>query len=130
MCARDVHAYGENTTYHVLTGHAYNMAICGHKLTNEAFWRIFWPNFQEWAEQNEKSLDESLLVMVDGVVQQLTTKDKDVTDSFCVLVRVTSTVFALLMEFDVSEFAHPTFKFLLQYMEMVSILIGFMGSGR
>jgi hypothetical protein len=28
--------YGENTTSHMLIGHAYNKAICGHKLTYEA----------------------------------------------------------------------------------------------
>ena len=52
-------------------------------------------------------------------------KDEDVTDSFCALVRVTSTVLDLFKEFDESESTHPTFRFWRQYMEMVSILMGF-----
>ena len=61
--------------------------------------------------QNGKSLDENLLAVVDDVVVKFTTKDEDITDSFCALVRVTSTVHDLLKEFDESESAHPTFKF-------------------
>jgi hypothetical protein len=49
--------------------------------------------------QNRKSLDENLLVVVDDVVEKFTSKDEDVTDSFCALVRVTSTLLYLLNEF-------------------------------
>ena len=111
-------------------GHAYNKAIRGHKLTYEALWRILWPKFQEWAVQNGKSLDENLSAVVDDVVEKFTTKDEDVTDSFCALVRVTSTVLDLLKEFDESESAYPTFKFWRQYMKMVSILMGFVRADR
>ena len=32
--------FGENTTLHMLAGHAYNKAVRGHKLTFEALWQI------------------------------------------------------------------------------------------
>lgn len=80
--------------------------------------------------QNRKSLEENLLAVVGDVVENFTIKSEDVTDSLCALVRVTSTVLDLPKKFDESESVHPTFKFWRQYMEMVSILMGFIRADR
>ena len=122
--------YGENTTIHMLTGHAYNKAIRGHKLTYEALWRILWPKFKEWAVQNTKELDENILAVIDDFIDRFSNKDDDITDSFCRLVSIISPVLDLLKEFDESETAHPTFKYWRQYMEMISILMGFIRADR
>ena len=67
--------YGENTTSHILIGHAYSKAIRGHKLTYGALCRILLPKLQEWVVQNGNSLDENLWAVVDNVVEKFTTRD-------------------------------------------------------
>lgn len=123
--------YGENTTLHMLSGHAYNKAVRAHKLTFEALWRSLWPKFQEWAVQNGKALiNEELSMHVDKVIEKFAGKCEDVTDSFCELVRAAAGVIGLLQEFDESQSGQPTFKYWRQYMEMVSILMGFIRAER
>ena len=63
-----------------------------------------------------ESLDENLLAVVDDVVEKIIIKYEDVTDSFCALGRVTSFVLDHLKKW--------------QYMEMVSILMGFIRADR
>ena len=53
-----------------------------------------------------ESLNENQLAVVDDIVEKFTTKDEDVTASFCALVTVISTMLDLLKEFDESESAH------------------------
>lgn len=122
--------FGETTANHMLAGNAYNKAIRGHKLTYESLWRILWPKFLAWAEENEKPLDKNLLTSVRDVVDKFSNKDDEVTDSFIALVELIAPVLGLLKEFDKSQSQNPTFKYWRQYMDMVSILMGFIRADR
>ena len=116
--------YSENTASHIMNGHAYNKAIRAHKLTLEALWRILSPMFQEWALKNGKELDKNITEGVEDVVNKVSQKDESVVDSFSRLVEASTELLDLLREFDEAETA-ATLRYWRQYMEMVSIVLGF-----
>lgn len=122
--------FGENSTTHMLTGHAYNKAVRGHKLTFEALWRILWPNFLYWVDENGHSLSDDLQTCVDQVTQCFTTENGEVQESFEKLVTAATGIFPLLEEFDKSKTENPTYLYWREYMEMVSILMGFLRAER
>ncbi len=65
--------YGENTAYNNMEGKSYNRSVRAHKLTYDALWRILWPLFLSWAEDNEvvipENLHHSTEVLIQGFVE-------------------------------------------------------------
>lgn len=121
--------YGENTASHIMNGHAYNKAVRAHKLTLEALWRILCPMFQEWASLNGKEPDNEITAAVEEVVNKVIQKDESVINSFNRLVEASSELLDLLKEFDKIETA-ATFRYWRHYMEMVSVVLGFIRAER
>ena len=123
--------FGENSTLHMLTGHAYNKAVRGHKLTFEAPWRILWPQFENWVSQNGKRLDDSLRTKVDHVIKMFKDQESDeATRCFDELVDITAGMLDPLQEFDSSQKNCSSFTYWQHYMEMVAILLGFIRAER
>jgi hypothetical protein len=123
--------FGDNSTLHMLSGHAYNKAVRGHKLTFEALWRILWPEFETWASTNGKVLDDRLRRGVDCVLNMFTYHEAgEASKFFEELVEATTELFALLDDFDTSQSDCPTFTYWRQYMEMIAILLGFIRAER
>ena len=88
----------------MLAGHAYNKAVRGHKLTFEALWRILWPKFLSWLENNLPSFSDELQTYVDCITQCFSTdKNEGVQDSFDRLVTAITGVMDFLQEFDNSN---------------------------
>ena len=46
--------FGETTADNILKGKIWNRVIRAHKLTFEALWRVLWPLFETWCDENSK----------------------------------------------------------------------------
>lgn len=123
--------FGENSTTHMLTGHAYNKAVRGHKLTFEVLWRILWPKFLSWLETTHPSHSDEIQVSVDSIIQGFTMeKNALIQDAYDNLVNSISGIIDFLQEFDNSNSQNPMFRYWREYMDMVSILLGFIRAER
>ena len=46
--------FGETTADNILKGKIWNRVIRAHKLSFEALWRVLWPLFETWCDENSK----------------------------------------------------------------------------
>ncbi len=73
--------FGENTADNILKGKIWNRVIRAHKLTLEALWRILWPLFTTWAEQNDKVVDGRLIQLAREMADGFNSEDNDAIES-------------------------------------------------
>ena len=50
----------KNRADNILKGKQWNRAFHAHKLTFEALWRMFWPVFKEWSQENYKQISPEI----------------------------------------------------------------------
>lgn len=48
--------FGKNTAENIMKGKGWNRVARAHKLAFEALWRILWPNFLQWVDDNDCKL--------------------------------------------------------------------------
>lgn len=58
---------GKTTAENITMGKGWNCVIRAHKLAFESLWRILWPNFLQWIEDNDKAIDHSVTVLADSL---------------------------------------------------------------
>ncbi|KAL2081649.1 hypothetical protein ACEWY4_023502 [Coilia grayii] len=109
-----------------MKGKGWNRVSRAHKLAFEALWRILWPTFLQWVDDNDCTIDNSCIQLADAISEHIRCEEIE-TAAGCYeeLVLKVEKVQDLLAEFDKANKDKPTFTFWRQYMELVSILLAF-----
>jgi hypothetical protein len=123
--------FGENTAGHMMDGKAYNKAVRGHKLAVEALWRILWDRFLKWADENNKEIDSEVQLLADQITLAFRNRNMQLAEAeYERLVAVNHEVLGTIEQFEKDQMSKPTFKYWRNYMDMVSILLGFIRAER
>ena len=122
--------FGETTAGQMMDGSAYNKAVRGHKIAVEALWRVLWVKFEEWCNENNRSLPPEVKTHAMEVATGFKSQDIDGTQkAFQALTNVNATILPIIEEFE-RELQMPQFQYWLNYMKMVSILLQFIRAER
>lgn len=62
--------FGKNTAENIMKGNGQNHVACAHTLASEALWRILWPTFLLWIDDNI-TIDNSFFELEDAISEHL-----------------------------------------------------------
>lgn len=117
---------GKNTAENIMKGKGWNRVACTHKLAFEALWRILWPTFLQWVDDNDSTIDRNHCKLADALSEHIRCGEIEAAAAcYEDLVLKVGEVQDLLAEFDNDNEDKPTFTFWQQYMDLVSILLAF-----
>lgn len=118
--------FGQSTAENVLKGKVWNRVIRAHKLSYEALWRVLWPLFQAWSEENGKDVDSHLKESAKQLVEKLSSESDETTEvAYISVMEELTEILVFLEEFDVLHEDDATFCYWRIYMLLVSILLRF-----
>jgi len=59
--------FGKNTAENIMKGKGWNRVARAHKLAFEALWRILWPTFLHWMDDNDHTIQNTCFKLADAV---------------------------------------------------------------
>ena len=124
--------YSEDTATKILKGTSWNRAICAHKVTCEALFRLMLQNFQTWPTENEKTSFHTLAQQATALASSFQDTDtsesiKDALDNCLPLTNAFNKDFD---DFMTTHENNATLAFWKQYLDMVGILLRFIRAER
>ncbi|KAL9979291.1 hypothetical protein ACROYT_G016935 [Oculina patagonica] len=118
--------FEDSTALNVLKGKVWNRVIRAHKLSYEALWRVLWPLFLAWSQENGKNLDGSLEVLGRKLAEGFSTGTNEERDAaYASLMEALTRIPEVIEEFEAAHADSATFCYWRKYMYMVSILLRF-----
>lgn len=104
--------FGKNKAENIMKGKGWNCVACAHKLAFEALWRILWPTFLQWVDDNDCAIDNSCIQLANAVSEHIQCEEIE-TAVACYeeLVLKVEKVQDLLAEFDKANKDKSTFTF-------------------
>lgn len=118
--------FGETTAMNVVKGKVWNRVVRAHKLSYEALWRVLWPLFLAWAQENGKDLDGSLGDLTQKLAEGFSNRKNEERDvAFETLMETLVQMTGFIEGFDEAHKDNATFSYWRKYMHLVSILLRF-----
>ena len=92
----------------------------------EALWRILWEKFLSWVDENRKVISDGIKLCATDIMTAFTEHDLSKAEvAYNKLTNLNRDVIVLFKEFEKDYADQPNFKYWMDYMELVSILLNF-----
>ena len=63
--------FGKNTAENIMKGKGLNRVACAHKLASEALWRILWPTFIQWMDDNDHTIGNTCFELANAISEHI-----------------------------------------------------------
>ena len=118
--------FGETTADNILKGKIWNRVIRAHKLSFEALWRVLWPLFETWCDENSKDAKCYSQRPAKRLAEEFFSEDDESKQlAYNLILENLTNIREIFEEFDAEHKDDATFCFWRTYMQLVSILLRF-----